>query len=241
MKIDYISDLHLNENTEVAVTETIVDQVTALSKAIILAGDIYKIDNLHTSYFIKTMCDMYEYVIFVSGNHEYYNCNINQIPSKQLPNNFIYLDNSFVTIDNVTFYGTTLWSNLSEHLNTKVTALSTFLNDFRSINGMTILKYQELFDHSNKFLSKQNFNERSVVITHHLPSYKSLSQEYSESNLNLFFANHILEELPSLPEVWIHGHTHSPCEYVYKKTKVFCNPYGYDKRVPVLLKSFTVG
>jgi predicted phosphodiesterase len=29
--------------------------------------------------------------------------------------------------------------------------------------------------------------------------------------------------------VWIHGHTHTPCQYVVGDTRVICNPIGYPR------------
>lgn len=29
------------------------------------------------------------------------------------------------------------------------------------------------------------------------------------------------------PELWIHGHTHVPCDYELLDTRIVCNPRGY--------------
>jgi Icc-related predicted phosphoesterase len=34
------------------------------------------------------------------------------------------------------------------------------------------------------------------------------------------------------PELWIHGHTHVPCDYEIFGTRVICNPRGYPGESP---------
>ncbi len=29
------------------------------------------------------------------------------------------------------------------------------------------------------------------------------------------------------PRLWLHGHTHTPCDYDFHATRVICNPRGY--------------
>jgi hypothetical protein len=31
------------------------------------------------------------------------------------------------------------------------------------------------------------------------------------------------------PRWWFHGHTHESCDYVFGKTRVICNPFGYPR------------
>lgn len=71
--------------------------------------------------------------------------------------------------------------------------------------------------------------DKTVVLTHHLPSAKSISPKYITSRSNVAFASHLdyLLELGAA-NLWVHGHTHESCEYVVDgKTWVVCNPYGY--------------
>jgi Icc-related predicted phosphoesterase len=29
------------------------------------------------------------------------------------------------------------------------------------------------------------------------------------------------------PKLWVHGHTHIPCDWKAGETRVLCNPFGY--------------
>jgi len=56
------------------------------------------------------------------------------------------------------------------------------------------------------------------MITHHLPSFKSVAEKYKYSELTAGFASnldHILE------------HTHTNIDYTHSDTRVLCNPRGY--------------
>ena len=69
---------------------------------------------------------------------------------------------------------------------------------------------------------------KTIIITHHLPSFKSVVPKYRNSPLNPAFASNLdsLIEDSEVP-LWIHGHTHSSLDYKIKSTRILCNPRGY--------------
>ena len=76
---------------------------------------------------------------------------------------------------------------------------------------------------------KSSEQPKHVVITHYLPSFRSIDPRFAESPLNGYFATDLDKEiLDAEPQVWIHGHTHASCNYEIGKTLVLCNPYGYQ-------------
>jgi len=68
-----------------------------------------------------------------------------------------------------------------------------------------------------------------VVVTHHLPSWHSVSPEYSRADTNPAFASDLDDLLPAA-DLWIHGHTHSSHDYFVAGTRVVANPRGYPMR-----------
>jgi Icc-related predicted phosphoesterase len=51
---------------------------------------------------------------------------------------------------------------------------------------------------------------------------------YANDPLNPAFASRLeslIEEYQ--PALWIHGHTHDPCDYELFRTRIVCNPRGY--------------
>src|ERR1700739_2263012 len=168
------------------------------------------------------------YVLYTVGNHEYYNSEhkeeVDDTLRELMPSNFIWLDNSAFFLDGTHFYGGAVWfpdhamNKLSE---SHITALSSIRDTHEWV-------YQ-----SNAFFelnAKRVLTERTIVLTHHLPSNLSTPKRYAESTINRFFVS---DETPLIidkqPRLWVHGHTHYSCEYLIGKTKVVCNPLGYPK------------
>jgi hypothetical protein len=69
---------------------------------------------------------------------------------------------------------------------------------------------------------------RTVVVTHHAPSPRSLDVELAESRFGGAYASD-LEGLihDTRPLLWIHGHLHRRQDYRIGETRVICNPRGY--------------
>ncbi|MCZ8101045.1 MAG: metallophosphoesterase, partial [Burkholderiales bacterium] len=70
---------------------------------------------------------------------------------------------------------------------------------------------------------------RRVVVTHHLPSWHSVSPAYVAAPSNPAFASD-LDALVPRADLWIHGHTHSSHDYLLGGCRVVCNPRGYPMR-----------
>jgi Icc-related predicted phosphoesterase len=66
------------------------------------------------------------------------------------------------------------------------------------------------------------------VVTHHLPTYRSVAPRFKSSPLNAFFVSD-LEELieERRPRLWMHGHTHTSVDQRVGSTRFLCNPFGY--------------
>jgi Icc-related predicted phosphoesterase len=80
---------------------------------------------------------------------------------------------------------------------------------------------------------RRNIRRNDVVVTHHLPASGSVAPQYRSSpqaQLNPFFVcdcQEIIEERQ--PVLWIHGHTHTPCDYRIGATRVLCNAIGFPR------------
>ena len=87
------------------------------------------------------------------------------------------------------------------------------------------------------------FEGKTIVLSHHAPHPKSLT--YGEpgslmdgayaSDLSLLMRRHRID-------LWAHGHTHIPCDYMVGSTRVVSNPRGYcpDALVEGFDHNFTV-
>ena len=74
---------------------------------------------------------------------------------------------------------------------------------------------------------------RTIVVTHHAPSPRSIPPHHAGNPLNAAFVSNLdgLIERARVP-LWIHGHTHHNVDYVVGSTRVLSNQRGYpDERL----------
>lgn len=223
------SDLHTNFHTDHG--KSLIKSCHSKDVDIaVIAGDLTTRSYLESN--LRVLCNIYPEVVYITGNHEYYHSSFDKIDNilRNLENkvsNFTYLNNDRKTVSGLNFIGATLWfEKTDDALRYKLA-----LNDFRCIvdcDPMVFDKYIE----SVQFL-KNNIQKDDIVITHHLPTYKSVAPTYKNSPYNCFFACNldylILDKKPAL---WLHGHTHQFCDYMYGYTRIACNPVGYPYENP---------
>lgn len=218
MKIQIISDIHLNHHRDGG--DEFLANLPKAADTLIVAGDIGESNTLVEN--VKSISRKWNQVIFVLGNHDFYRSSISatkNLIKANLPSNSILLDNNTVELNGVRFVGGTLWFENNRY----VMKYAHNINDFRLVSNIN-----EVFDENRKFLDLlKDVNEDDVVISHHLPHEKSVNERYKGDELNVYFLCDVKLERLSGPKLWIHGHTHSACDYMVKNTRVVCNPFGY--------------
>jgi predicted phosphodiesterase len=249
MKLRILSDLHIDDNRDYKIVPNEED-------ILILAGDISDNPEDTFSLISKYMKDSNysKKVIFVMGNHDFFNDTIIERIKywkhfgKQLGKNFHFLNQTSVIIDNIEFYGTTLWSNIN--VNNNINNRFSQYKDFNCIYNYDIFTPITPNDYKKMHLEQKNnlilyLNKPSkyqrVIITHHLPSYKSISKKYKNNVFNDMFAgnlDYVIEN--NAIALWIHGHTHSSVDYTIENTRILCNPKGKDDENPEFKDNFIV-
>jgi hypothetical protein len=68
-----------------------------------------------------------------------------------------------------------------------------------------------------------------VVITHFAPSLQSADPRYGHVPGTAGFCN-ALDDLLPWAQLWLHGHLHSPSDYVHQGCRVVANPLGYARK-----------
>jgi Icc-related predicted phosphoesterase len=87
--------------------------------------------------------------------------------------------------------------------------------------------HQQSLDWLNKEF-KRHPAEKTVVITHHAPSEKSVPPKHAGGILNAAFVSALDDFVnESGVPLWIHGHTHHCVDYKIGKTRIFSNQRGY--------------
>lgn len=188
-------------------------------------------------------------VIYVPGNHEWYSYRrsfnmageLARAKAMAAGTSVHLLQDEATVIDGVRFLGSTLWTDYALYSDQQAgMKLSQHaLNDHRLIrlndDGTRFAPTDALAMHTQ---SRQWLTEAlhrndggvsaTVVVTHHLPHRFSIDPKFAGHPLNVAFASDLADLIEQgRPDLWIHGHTHSSCDYVVGSTRVLCNPKGY--------------
>ena len=226
MQINFISDLHLEFGP--------LEIEPEAGDVLVLAGDI---DIKGRVDWINTIASKFNHVIYVLGNHEFYNGAMDSIYKKtreRLADNVHLLENESVTIADVTFHGATLWSDFLNGNPMSYLQCEQAINDYRLIRaGDGSHRFKPQIAHSLHNISKvflqENVKEGDVVVTHMAPSLLSIHEKYkNDMNINGSYASDLSELiLDTKPELWFHGHVHTSFDYTVGNTRILCNPRGY--------------
>jgi Icc-related predicted phosphoesterase len=235
-KILQLTDLHMETNKNIEKINIVFER--KIADIIVLTGDIDNgVDSLP---FIKKLIKHNYTVIYVLGNNECYNYYPEDVISEwrtisEQINNFYFLEGDSVIIEDIEFFGTCLWTSVgTKHREEKVNEEEEkFLHttrQFKLTKGFTCEKMKNTFYDKVEQIEKLIKNskaDKKVVLSHYLPSSKSIDQKYRNSKLTNIFKSD-LEWLIEKYDInyWFHGHTHSLVNYKIFNTQIICNPYG---------------
>lgn len=244
------SDFHLegfsSSKPEQLVLQFLQKDYRDSESVLVLAGDISsKPEQLMI--FLSLIRERFEHIIYIGGNHEKYRHDFDEW-DKQFPellteiqcireekwNNFSYSTKvGEIYLHDVRFLFGTLWADGGKNTEEQL-QVERFLNDFYLIQkGEKRFTIFDMIDvHTEqKGLLKQlleiPYLGKTVIITHHMPSY-SLCHPRFGTDCNGGFASNCDELLKEYePNIWIHGHTHDRSAKMLYNTLVVCNPTGY--------------
>lgn len=255
MKIHVLSDLHL-EFSEFHPPPTDADVV-------VLAGDIgqhtHGLDWAIAEFHEGRPADRRPGIIYVIGNHEFYGAEIFGI-RRQIADRAAQartqgvalwvLDDAAVDIDGTRFLGATLWTDYrlfgdGLEMSFAMREAKRGLNDHRVIrcapdDGFSPAHALKLHQASATWLASElakPFSGKTVVVTHHLPSARSVADRFKREPLSAAFASH-LDSMVERADLWIHGHTHDSFDYYVGKCRVVCNPRGYVRGIALENSAF---
>ena len=230
MKLGIISDVHLP-------TQGTLPRPAQAGDVMVLAGDIGV--GLAGVSWAKTVftCP----VIYVPGNHEYYNRSIDTLDGEMREyvagTDIHILQDTQVVIDGVRFIGATLWTDFALFGNVGESALLAqhgmsdyyvIRKRFRAVKPSETLALHQVSRTNLQRTLAEPFDGPTVVVTHHAPSLKSIAPRFVEDPLTPCYASDLEALVASSGAVyWIHGHVHDSVDYVLGKTRVIANPRGY--------------
>jgi predicted phosphodiesterase len=266
MKIKLVSDLHL-EFSDINITNDDNCDVLILGGDIMVAADLHEHPAFdfnpysHGAFadlsrkqqrvarfrdFLKRCSFQFPHVVYVMGNHEFYNGrfyeSIDHMREEcaKFPNIYL-LENDTKTIDDVTFIGATLWTDMNKGDPLTMHAIEGMMNDFRIIRNDkrsfaamsardVVSRHARTLQYFRSVLAEQH-DKKFVVVGHHSPSFQSVHESYStEYLMNGGYHSDLSEFIMDHPQIklWTHGHTHHPFDYVIGETRIVCNPRGYE-------------
>ncbi|MEM8522925.1 metallophosphoesterase [Flavobacterium sp. PL12] len=235
MKIQYCSDLHLEfpENKNYLLQNPIKPGADIL----ILAGDIvpFAIMDEHQDFF-DYISEHFRTTFWIPGNHEYYYYNIAEksgVLEEQIRDNIFLVNNCVKEISGVNLIFSTLWSNISP---SRQWLIQESLSDFKVIKYVDRLfnpdDYNMLHQESLAFIKKavqESNDKKTIVVTHHAPTFSHYPEKYADSKINEAFASNLdffIEN--NTIDYWIYGHHHcNVCDFQIENTKLLTNQLGY--------------
>lgn len=216
------SDIHL-ERMDGPVFERII---VPSADILCLVGDIGSPMLPSFSAFLKWCSERFVLVLFVCGNHEYYNnvgITVNEIDDLVEAtcsrfHNVRFLNNKSIVVDGkYIFLGTTLWSFVPEEHRQSIKALS---NDYKYIykhRGVLI----DVDDSCNEFLKNKAWLEKEIhaartlptplvpiVLTHFTPSFHRTSHPRHDGSISKYAFSTQLSCPKGIIRLWCAGHTH---------------------------------
>jgi predicted phosphodiesterase len=247
MRLAILSDLHLEFEPFVPPPEL------QRADVVVLAGDIHNgVEALHWA----RRSFPSQPIVQIAGNHEFFGACWQSLEAQLRATardlGIHFLENDAIVIDGVQFLGATLWTDY-ELFTTPGRPLQLSSDEVKPLMQRRMIDYSLirwcdddddverilrpddtilLHRRSRAWLTDQlatPFDGPRVVVSHHLPSWRSVAPDFLRAPSNAAFASD-LDTLFDPVAVWIHGHTHNSFDYRVGSTRVVANPRGYPMK-----------
>lgn len=229
MLVRLLSDLHFEFEEESETRDFIeslqFDQTGCTT--CVLAGDIATLPVFDR---LAVLCETWPDVDFywVAGNHEYYGSSFAEVNMAryrmchEMPN--LHSLDRVLTSDDIV--GATLWYPPPGN---DLMRMWMRWSDTNYVRDAFNIFYEAGKDWS--FL-RERAREARAVVTHMLPGYHVVTDEYRHSETNVFFVHDCSDIIGISPSVktWMFGHTHTHIDKVHHGVRFVCNPRGYPRR-----------
>ena len=266
MKIKLVSDLHL-EFSDINIKNDQNYDVLILGGDIMIAEELYDHPTVDFNPwtagavadlgrkqervqrfrdFLKRCSFQFPHVVYVAGNHEFYHGKWNRTLTvlsdecAKFPNVY-FMEAGCKKIDDVTFIGGTLWTDMNQGDPVTLHSVRDMMNDFRVIKkelegytnlkpADTVVRHRHMLGYIKQIVAEKH-DEKFVVVGHHAPSKISTHENYKDQFLmNGAYSSDLSEFIMDRPQIklWTHGHTHSAFDYLIGSTRIVCNPRGYE-------------
>lgn len=182
MKCSIASDIHL-EFGDLDIVNTDAADVLILSGDILVAADIGRPDangivegsrSKRIVDFFRRCSDQFSHTVYVMGNHEHYHGDfaetagrIRAMISEAGLTNVYFLDREIKEIDDVTFIGGTLWTDMNDRDPLTLYHMTSMMNDFRVVKN------------SNRTVSFKTYEQINGVDNRDRPIFNTRPAKFS--------------------------------------------------------------
>lgn len=255
MNIQIVSDLHLEFRTNIKEKKKLLipsAPILALLGDTCCLGDSYDF-NIFCE-FIEEILPLFQKIIIITGNHEYYyngkkngitsEITINEIDKKLKKYCKItspklhFLNNNVLKIksgkNKYAIIGSTLWSNIPPD---QQSTIQNSMNDYSYIYVQEGKKIRRLLASDitakfwknykyidNKINKLSKLNYKIIVFTHHKPYVKS---GFNPKSADVAYMSDCSNLFKKSVVLWAYGHTHIKDNTTVNFTKLYSNPKGY--------------
>lgn len=255
LRIQIVSDLHLEfyEKPERIPKDIIQPRAPVLA----LLGDIGLACTPLLRSFLHMQSEQFEKVLYVAGNHEFYNIctdeGTSHTVSTQLTwiqkvcnerDNLYFLEKKGLIINGVRILGTTLWSYIPPSAKDSALRMNDYWLSYTQHSDdekkeplrMTVEYTNRWHQDSLAWLERKIENANAVgqpvlVLTHHTPSLSGTSDpRYEGSDSSRCFSSNLTRLLQAPVVAWACGHTHYNFDMRCGKnnlTRLVSNQRGY--------------
>ena len=196
--------------------------------SLILAGDIASPMQANFTDLLRRFKSAHQSVYYVPGNHEYYRCH----NMESLEGEFedacasagvypLMPGHKYVANDGTTIVGATGW--YADTVGVQIGKKR--FNDFHKIPMPN-----KIFDRHEaaKAWLAEVVDDKTIVVTHHAPTYDSVHDNWKDDYFNCFFVSDFDRIIrKNKPPVWVHGHMHESVDMMVWDTRIVSNPVGY--------------
>jgi predicted phosphodiesterase len=240
MTFQVFSDLHLEMDRDF--------KPQSNTDVVVLAGDI-NVGTKGLDWARNNFSD--QEIIYVAGNHEFYHHDYHkllaELRKKATEKGIHFLENNQVIIGGIRILGCTFWTNYMATFN--MNQANAMILAESSLADHQLIKLGEKYSETGRFtanfayqlhcdsikwleqkLLNDNFDGKTLVVSHHGPSIACAHKKYGHNNLGSAFYSS-LDYLVEAADVWVYGHTHSNIDTIIEGCRLIANQRGYPNEI----------
>ena len=235
MTVQYASDLHLEFPLNKEFLKT--NPLQPVGDVLLLAGDIvpFAVMDKHKDFF-SYVSDHFQDTYWIPGNHEYYYFDLAKksgVLNENIRSNVHLVNNLSIQYPDARFIFSTLWSKISP---ANQWQMERSVSDFQVIqynrHRLSAEQFNRLHEESLQFITSELQHKsatKTVVVTHHVPTFMHYPEKYKGSTLNEAFVVELFDLIETAePDFWLYGHHHhNTPDFVVEKTQMITNQLGY--------------